>query len=82
MLKTSSISIVLQLLIDAAGNNEFDESKDDSNETNLSNSSASKKSTRAGYLTPKNDKKGNNNTKKGVKAVKGSDYLILSTKKP
>ena len=64
-------------------------SKSSSNETNLLNLSASKKSTRAGYLTSKDVKKGGNNpkksggnTKKGIKAAKRSNYLIPGAKKP
>ena len=76
MLRTSSISILLQSLIDAVGNIKDDRGEGDSNKTNLSNSSAFKKSIRAGYQTFKGAKKDNDNTKKGVKAVRGSNYLI------
>ena len=55
--------------------------KSDGNGTSLSNPSASTKSTEAGYLTFGGTKKGGGNTKKGVKAAKGSDDLILATKK-
>ena len=40
-----------------------------------------KRSTRAGYLTFGDAKKGGGNTKKGVKAIRGSDYLAPATKK-
>ena len=53
----------------------FGESRNGSNKTNLSILSTSKKSIRAGYLTCKSAKKGGGNTKKGVQAVGGSDYL-------
>ena len=66
----------------------IDRDESDGNETNLSNSSMSKKSTRAGYPTCKGAKKrdnntnsGGGNTKKSVKAVKRSNYLTPNTKK-
>ena len=59
---------------------EFGEGESSGKETNLSNSSALKKSTRVGYLTFRgnqkggnNSKKGGDNTKKGIKAARGSD---------
>ena len=74
----------MQLLIEAEDEDEVDEGESNSNETNLSNLSASKRSTKAGYLTSKDAKKGGDNlkrggrnTKKSVKAARGSDYLIL-----
>ena len=89
MLKTTNpteLSSILQLLIDAADEKEVCGS--DSNETNLLNSSLSKKSIGTDYLTFEsakkgggNSKKGSGNTKKDVKAVKGSNYLILDAKK-
>ena len=88
MLKTSPTSIILQSLIDAAGNNEVNKGENGGNETNLSNSFASKKSIEAGYLISKRTKKdggnpnsGSNNTKKSVKAAKSSDYLTPDAKK-
>ena len=51
------------------------------NKTNLSNPSASTRSIGAGYLTSGGAKKGGNNTKKGVKAAKCSDYLTPAAKK-
>ena len=51
------------------------------NETNLSNLSMSKRSTGAGYLTSRGAKRGNGNTKKGVKAARGFDYLTSAAKK-
>ena len=50
------------------------------NGTNLSNPSASTRSTRAGYITFRSAKKGGGNTKKGVKAARGSDYLTSAAK--
>ena len=55
--------------------------KSGGDETNLSNSSASMKSTGAGYLTSGSTKRGNGNSKKGVKAARGFDYLTPATKK-
>ena len=52
-----------------------------SNETNLSNPSTSTRSTKAGYLTSGNAKRGGGNTKKDVKAAKRSDDLTSATKK-
>ena len=81
MFKTSSKLIVLQSLIDAADDDEVGEDKNNRNKTNLSNSSASKKSIGAGYLTSKGAKKVGSNTKKVVKAVRGSNYLTSDAKK-
>ena len=49
--------------------------------TNLSNSSASIKSTRAGYLTSGGAKIGGGNIKKSVKAARVFDYLTPAAKK-
>ena len=91
MLKTTSptsSSIILQSSIDAADEDEIGRNESNGNKINLSNPSASKKSTGAGYLTFKGTKKGDGNTnsgggnsKKSVKATKISDYLTLNTKK-
>ena len=88
MLKTSPISIFLQLLINTAGNNKTDGNEKDGNKTNLLNLSASKKSIKAGYLTSKGTKKsgGNpnsngSNTKKGIKTTKSFNYLTPDAKK-
>ena len=88
MLKTSLILIFLQLSMNVLGNNKIGRSKGGGNETNSSNSSISKKSTRADCLTFKSAKKGGansnsggGNTKKGVKAARGFDYLTPGTKK-
>ena len=81
MLKTLSLigsSTILQS-IDMADEDEVIESN--GNRTSLSNSSASTRSTKAGYLTPKGAKRGGGNIKKDVKAAKGSDYLTSATKK-
>ena len=75
------LSIILQLLIDVTNENEISGVKSDGNKTNLSNLSATKKSTRAGYPTSEGAKKGGGNTKKSVKAAKGFNYLILGAKK-
>ena len=83
MLRTLSLicsSTFLQL-IDAADKDKFAGGKIGGNETNLSNLSTSKKSTKTGYPTFKSTKKGGGNIKKGVKAAKGSDDLTLTAKK-
>ena len=83
MLKTSSFtgsSIILQL-IDAADKNEIGGSKSGNDKTSLSNPFASKKSTRAGYLTLESAKRGDGNTKKSVKAAKSPNYLTSAVKK-
>ena len=49
--------------------------KSDCNKTNLSNPSTSKRSTGIGYLNFGGAKKDGGNTKKGVKATKGFNYL-------
>ena len=79
---------ILQSLIDVAEKDEVGGVESDSNKTTLSNPSALKKSIRTGYLTlqgakksANNLKKGGGNTKKGVKAARGSNYLILDAKK-
>ena len=64
-----------------ADEDEVDNSKNDGNETNLSNLSASKVSIKAGYPTFAGAKKGGNNTKKVVKAAKSPDYLTAAAKK-
>ena len=51
------------------------------NGTNLSNPSASTRSTGTDDLTSRHAKRGGGNTKKGVKDVKNSDYPIPATKK-
>ena len=71
-------STILQS-IDVAEKDEVGES--DGNRTNLLNPSASTRSTGAGYLTSEGAKKSGDNTKKGVKAARGSDYLTPATKK-
>ena len=82
ILRTLSLtgsSTILQL-IDTTDKDEFDDTESDGNETNLSNPSASKKSIGTGYLTSKGAKKGGGNTKKGVKAARGPDYLNPAAK--
>ena len=82
MFGISPTLIILQSSIDVAGDNEVGRDKGGGNKTNLSNLYSSKKSTRVGDLTSKGTKKGGsnlnsdgNNTKKGVKAARGFDYL-------
>ena len=65
--------------INVANKDEFGDSG--SNRTNLSNLSASTRSTGAGYITSRGAKRGVGNTKKGVKAAKDSDYLTTAAKK-
>ena len=83
MLKTLSLtsSSTISESIDMADEDEVDRGKSGGNETNLSNLSASKRSTRAGYLTFGGTKKGGGNIKKDVKAARGWDYLTLAAKK-
>ena len=80
MLRTLSPigSLTISQSIAVEDKNEVGESG--GNGTNLSNPSASTKSIRAGYLTSDDAKKDGGNTKKGVKAAKGSDYLISAAK--
>ena len=66
-------------LIDVADEDKVGES--DSNKINLSNPFASTRSTGAGYLTFRGVKRGGENTKKGVKAARDSNYLIPAAKK-
>ena len=65
--------------IDVVDEDKVDES--DSDRTNLLNPSTSTRSTGAGYLISKCAKKGVGNTKKGVEATRGSDYLTPAAKK-
>ena len=98
MLRTMSLTdslTILQSLIDAVDEDDFSRGKSDINETNLSNLSASKKYTGAGYLNFEGVKRGNGNintgsgntnsgdgnTKKSVKAAKGFNYLTSNAKK-
>ena len=67
--------------MNAADEDEVGNGESGGNEMNLLNLSTSKRSTRAGYLTSGGAKRGGGNTKKGVKATKGYNYLIPSAKK-
>ena len=67
--------------INMANEDEVSDDESGGNETNLSNLSASKKSTGASYLTSKGAQKSGGNTKKGVKAARIFDYLIPTAKK-
>ena len=81
MLRTLSptgSSTILQS-IDVADEDEV--GKSGGNGTNLLNLSMSTKYTGAGYLTSKGTKRGGGNTKKGVKAARGFDYLTPAAKK-
>ena len=83
MLQTLSsigLSTILQL-IDVADKNEVGDSKSSDNKINLLNSSTSKRSTGAGYLTSGGAKRGGGNNKKGVKAARDPNYLNPATKK-
>ena len=64
-----------------ADKDEVDDGESIGNETKLSNLSESKKFTEASYLTSEGAKRGNGNAKTGVKAARGSDYLIAAAKK-
>ena len=82
MLRTmsfTSLSTILQS-INIADEDENSESESAVDETNLSNPSTSKRSTRVAYLTSKGAKRGGNNTKKSVKAAKDPDYPIPAAK--
>ena len=81
ILKASSAtgSLTISQSIDVADEDEVGESA--WNESNLSNLSALTRSTGASFLTSKGAKKDGGNTNKGVKTVRGSDYLILATQK-
>ena len=84
MLRTLSLtgsSTILQT-IKAADEDRVDDGESSSNKTNLSNSNVSKRLIRASYLTFQGTKKGGSNTKKGVKAIEGSDYPTSAVKKP
>ena len=84
MLRTKSLtgsSTILQLLVDMANKDEVGGSESSSNETNLSNLSMLKKSTKTGFLISKSAKRGGGNTKNGVKANRSSDYLIPNAKR-
>ena len=72
---------MLQSSIDAANKDEIGRSKIGGNKINLSNPSVSKRFIGAGYLTSKGTKRGDGNTKKGVQAAQGSNYLTLDAKK-
>ena len=76
----TALSIILQL-INEANDDKFGDGESGGNETNLSNLFASKKATKAGYLTSGGAKKGGSNTKKGVKAARAPYYLNPATKK-
>ena len=77
-LSPTSSSTVLQL-IDVVDEDEVGNSS--GNRTNLSNRSASTRSTGASYLTSGSTKKGGGNTKKSIKVVKSFDYLTPAVKK-
>ena len=64
-----------------AEEDEISGSESGGNETNLSNPSLSKKSTRAGYLIFGAAKKRGGNIKKSIKAARGSNYLTPAAKK-
>ena len=83
MLRTLSFtgsSTILQS-IDPADENKIGRGESSDDETNLSNLSASKWSTKTGYVTFESTKRGDANTKKGVKVAKGSNYLTSASKK-
>ena len=70
MLKTSPTLIVLQSLIDAAGNNEDGGDENNGNETNLSNLFTFKKSFRTGYITSEGAKKDSGNPNRAMVILK------------
>ena len=79
-LRTTGLLTILQS-IDIEDENKVGDSKSGGNKRNLSYPSALKKSSGADYLTSGGAKRGNGNTKRGFKAVRGSDYLTPATKK-
>ena len=89
ILKTTNLSgssTILQSLINALDQDEV--GKSGGNKRNLSNLSALKRFIRGGFLISKGAKRGDGNTnsgggntKKGVKAIRGSNYLTPDTKK-
>ena len=83
MLKTLSLTSSSTFLqsINIADEDEIGGGKNGSNETNLSNSSTLKRSTRSDYLTSEGIKKGGGNTKKGVKPARDPNYLNQAVKK-
>ena len=84
MLKTTSLtslSTILQSLIDTTDKYKVDGGENSGNKTNLSNPFVSKRSTRAGYLNFGGAKRGSGKTKKGVKGARGFNYLTLVAKK-
>ena len=81
ILKTSSPTGLLTILQSNDVVDEDEVGESGGNEMNLLNTSASTRSTRAGYLIFGGAKKGGNNTKKGVKAAKDFDYLTPAAKK-
>ena len=83
MLKTTSpidLLNILQSIINMVNKNKVGGGKIGC-KTNLSNPSVSKKSTKTCYLTSGGAKRGGGNTKKDVKAAKGSNYLTSDAKK-
>ena len=78
ILTSISLLTILQS-IDVANENKVSECV--GNRTNLSNPSVLTRSTGADYLISGGAKTGGGNTKKGVKAARGSDYLTPATKK-
>ena len=78
ILSPTGPSIILQST-DMAEEDEVDENN--GNRINLSNPSASIRSTGADYLSFRGAKKSGGNTKKAVQATKSSDYLTLAAKK-
>ena len=88
IISPTSLSTILQLLIDMADKYKVNRSENGGNKTNLSNLFTSKRSTGASYLTfggakkdGDNPKRGGGNTKKGVKSAKGSNYLTSDAQK-
>ena len=81
MLKTLSLTSSSTILQSIDVVDEDKVGKNGSDGTNLSNPSASTRSTGAGYLTSGCAKRGGDNTKKGIKAARGSDYLTPAAKK-
>ena len=78
ILSPTSSSSILQA-IDVANENGFVESS--GNKMILSNLFVSTRSTKAGYPTFGGAKKGGGNTKKGIKAARGSNSLTSAAKK-
>ena len=83
ILRTSSLTTLSTILqsIDVGDEDEVGWGESGIDDINLLNPLASKRSIEPDYLTFKGTKKSDDNTKKGVRAARNSDYLTLAAKK-